>query len=201
MSSEIVEGKLVALEGIDNGGKSSHIDRLERRLLARGISCSITKELSTPVGELVWKYLREGSFSPHLKTLLFAADRVERVDKQVRPALEDGKVVLADRWSLSAVVYRGVEGFDTEYVLAVNSKTIQPDKMFLIDIPAELSVKRGELGNKPHPYTIEFLDNARKHYLELAALDKNIEVIDGTQPFDVINDHLFQQILKLREDK
>jgi len=108
MSREIIEGKLVALEGIDNVGKSSHIDRLERRLLARGIPCIITKELSTPVGELVWRYLREGSFSPHLKTLLFAADRVERVEKQVTPALRDGKIVLADRWYLSAIVYRAV---------------------------------------------------------------------------------------------
>ena len=198
---DIERGRLVALEGIDNGGKSSHIDSLERRLLARGIDCQITKELSTPIGELVWKYLREGNFSPHLKTLLFAADRIERIDKQVRPALEKGKIVLADRWSLSAIVYRGVENFDTEYVLAVNSKTMKPDKMFLIDIPAELSVKRGELGNKPHPYSIEFLDNARRHYLELAGKNSNIEVIDGTQPFDVINDHLFQQILKLKENK
>ncbi len=98
-------------------------------------------------------------------------------------------------------MYRGVEGFDAEYVLAVNSKTLQPNKIFLIDIPAELSVKRGELGNKPHPYSIEFLDNARRHYLELAGKDSDIEVIDGTQSFDVINNLLLQRILKLREGK
>ena len=97
-----------------------------------------------------------------------------------------------------AIVYRSVESFDTEYVLAVNSRTLQPDHLFLIDIPAELSVKRGELSNKPHPYTTEFLDKARQQYLRLATLDKNIEIIDGTQPFDEINDHLFKQILKLR---
>lgn len=201
MIKEAIEGKLVALEGIDNVGKSSHIDRLERGLLARGILCVVTKELSTPVGELVWRYLREGNFSSHLKTLLFAADRIERVEKQVTPALKDGKIVLADRWSLSAIVYRTVEGFDTEYVIAVNSRTIKPDHIFLIDIPADLSVRRGELTNKPNPYSVEFLDRARSQYLHLASLEKNIEVIDGTQPFDIINDHLFEQILNLRSSK
>lgn len=190
-------GKLIALEGIDNVGKSSHLDQLERRLLARGVPCQITKELTTEVGEVIWKYLARGNFSSHMKTLLFAADRVERVEKQVQPALEAGKIVMADRWALSAMVYRFVEGFDTEYVKAVNSLTIKPIKTFLLDIPAEQSIIRRNATNKPEAYTVEFLDKARTHYLQLAATDSSVTVLDGTKPFLELNNILFEEILKI----
>lgn len=192
-----MKGKLVALEGIDNVGKSSHIDRLERRLTANQIEVVTTKELTTKVGSVVWDYLRTGDFSSHMKALLFAADRVERVEKQVMPAINAGRLVIADRWALSAMVYRFVEGFDTEYVSAVNSLTLQPDLTFLLDISGAMSIQRRNLTQKPEAYSEDFLNRARNHYLELAKGDPKVIVIDGSQPFMNINDQLYERIVGL----
>jgi dTMP kinase len=188
------KGKLIALEGIDNAGKTSHITHLKDKLEARGIKCLTTKELTSDIGILTLNYLKTGNFSPHLKTLMFAADRQERVEREVIPAINAGQIVLADRWVLSAIVYRAVEDFDTEYVMAVNALTLKPDFIFLIDITAEESMHREEHSDKFNPYTEDFLRKARQHYLAIADQFPNIEVIDGALRFDEINDYILDKI-------
>ncbi len=201
MANTSHRGKLIALEGIDNAGKTSHITELRRKLEERGIKCQTTKELTSDIGQLTLRYLKAGGFSSHLKTLMFAADRQERVEREVEPALEDGQVVLADRWILSAMVYRAVEGFDTEYVMAVNSRTLEPDFMFLIDIPVEESIDREAKSDKFNPYNAEFLANARQRYLEIAGRFPNVEIIDGTLPFEDINEYLLRKIESLMSEQ
>lgn len=194
MPDEAKRGKLIALEGIDNAGKTSHITHLKSKLEAKGIPCLATKELTSNIGRLTLEYLKSGKFSSHLKTLMFAADRQERVEREIEPALNEGQIVLADRWILSALTYRAVEGFDTEYVMAVNSLTLQPDFMFLIDIPAEESIKREENSDKFNPYNAEFLATARQKYLDAAKQFPNVEIIDGTQSFEEINNYILSRI-------
>lgn len=190
-------GKLIAFEGIDNVGKSSHVEELAKKLKMMNMPCEVAKEMTSPFGKIIRENLKKSNFSSHLKTLLFAADRVELVERMVKPCLEKNGIVLADRWTMSAIVYRTVEGFDVDYVAMVNSKTIKPDHVFLIDLPAELSIKRGESAGKFTPYSLDFLHKARGEYLRLAKLNNNIEIIDGGEDFNKINSHLFGRILEI----
>ena len=123
---------------------------------------------------------------------MFASDRFIRQEKEVSPALNDGRIVLADRWVLSAVVYRAVEKISDEYVFNVNEFALKPDLIIILDIPAELAVERGKLANRPCPYSLDFLKKARLEYLRTANT-VGAFVIDGSLPKDQVT----QEILML----
>ena len=105
------------------------------------------------------------------------------------PALQNGSLVLADRWNVSAYVYRGLEGYDLRFVKAVNSKIPQADLTIVLDLPVKLSLRRGEEAKKPCPYTAEQLEQARKLYGDYARTTKS-PIVDATQPLGTIFEQL-----------
>ena len=183
------KGLLVALEGIDNAGKTSHITRLAEYFQRKGREVLATKELTSPIGPFIWEGLYAKNLTAFLKTYLFATDRAIRYEHFVLPALQKGNLVLADRWNVSAYVYRGFEGYDLRFVKAVNSKIPQADLTIVLDLPVKLWLKRGEEAKKPCPYTADQLEEARRLYSEYARATKS-PVIDATQSFGVIFEQL-----------
>ena len=181
------------LEGIDNVGKTTQISRLSIWLDSKRASHCISRELTTPIGHLIRSYFGTPPFTPILKTLLFAADRMQRLDQDIEPALRANMIVLADRWVLSAIAYRAVEGLDRQFVLQVNSLVKVPDVTILIDIPSDESWKRGQLNNKPCPYSADFLKEVRRVYLELAD-EFQIPVVDGLPPPEQVSASIIQAI-------
>lgn len=73
-----MKGLLVALEGIDNCGKTTQAGLVSTYFESLGIGCVVARELTTPIGELIRSYFGRKDFTPILKTLLFAADRMQR---------------------------------------------------------------------------------------------------------------------------
>jgi len=185
-------GKLIDLEGIDNCGKTTQAYLVSAWLNSRKQPSVVTKELTTPVGRLIKWYFGQESFPPILKVLLFAGDRFIRQVKEVSPAINKGKIVIADRWVSSAVVYRAVESISTDYVIKVNDFALKPDVIIILDVPAALAVERGKLAKRPCPYSLDFLKKARLEYLRIAETVGAI-VIDGSLPKDQVT----QEILRL----
>jgi len=183
------KGLLVALEGIDNAGKTSHITRLAEYYQRQGSEVLTTKELTSPIGPFIWEGLYAKNLTAFLKTYLFATDRAIRYERFVLPALQNGNLVLADRWNVSAYIYRGLEGYDLRFVKAVNSKIPQADLTIVLDLPVKLSLKRGEEAKKPCPYTAEQLERARKLYGDYVRTTKS-PIVDATQPFGTIFEQL-----------
>jgi len=179
------KGLLVALEGIDNAGKTSLIARLAEYFQRSGIPVTTTKELTSPIGAFIWEGLYAKNLTPFLKTYLFATDRAIRYERAVKPALEKGLLVLADRWNVSAYVCRGLEHFDVRFVKAVNSKIPTADLTVILDLSVKLSVKRGEEAKKPNPYSAAQLEEARKLYLKYAR-ETTCPVVDATQSTGVV---------------
>lgn len=171
---------LIVFEGIDNAGKTTQVAKLGNRLESKRIPHLITRELTTPIGRVIHSYLGKLAFTPVLKTLLFAADRMQRLEQDVEPALSEGKIVLADRWILSAVAYRSVEGLDSEYVLQVNSTARSADMTILIDVPTDEAWRRGVASNRPCPYPADFLEEVREVYLQLTK-EFEIPIVNGLQ--------------------
>lgn len=174
-----MKGLLVAFEGIDNCGKTTQSNLVSAHFESLGIGCVVTRELTTPIGALIRSYFRREDFTPILKTLLFAADRMQRQEQIVRSALASGKIVIADRWTLSAVVYRKAEGLSSDFVSQVNAFALHPDLTILIDIDAATSEKRGRESGKSCPYPQEFLEKVRLIYLAIAK-STELPVLDGT---------------------
>lgn len=188
-----MSGRLIVFEGIDNAGKTTQISNLSDWLNPRRVPHLISKELTTPIGHLIRSYFGALPFTPVLKTLLFAADRMQRLEQEIQPALKSNMIVLADRWVLSAVAYRTVEGLDQQFVLQVNSLARAPDLTILLDIPPNEAWGRGQVNSKPCFYSPDFLRQVRQVYLELA--DRlQIPVVNGLQPPDQVSIAIIQAI-------
>ena len=77
-----------------------------------------------------------------MEALLFAVDRVDHVEKEIKPMLENGKIVVSDRYVYSTLAYQGAAGLDIKWIEEINRLALSPDLAIYIDVPPEVVVKR-----------------------------------------------------------
>jgi len=77
-----------------------------------------------------------------VEALLFAVDRVDHVEKEIKPALENEKIVVSDRYVYSSLAYQGAAGLDLRWIEEINRLALPPDLAIYIDVPPEVVVKR-----------------------------------------------------------
>ena len=148
--SDMAAGKFITFEGGEGSGKSTQAQRLAERLGARGIDVVVTREPGgSPFAEALRALILDPETPPHSalsEALLFYAARADHLEKTIRPALNDGRWVICDRFSDSTRVYQSEAGglpaevFDAleEMVVAPTS----PDLTLILDLPAELGLGR-----------------------------------------------------------
>ena len=192
-------GLLVAFEGIDNAGKTTQVQHVADWVKSRGWNTLISQEMRTGIGQCFRAEFEAGKLSPRVKALLFAADRYQRLETEIIPALEQGAVVLADRWSLSALVYRTIEGQGVALAEFVNKDVIPPDITFLLDIDPDLAYHRGQIANRHSPYTADFLRLVQKRYLEIAGQGQLI-VVDGSRPVERVTESIIEHLEPLLKE-
>jgi len=132
-------GALIVIEGIDGAGKSTQAKSLLRRLRDKGISAVYFREPSRGRWgrELKRKAKQLGSLSPEQELELFLKDRRENVEKNLKPALRAGRVVVLDRYYFSTIAYQGAKGLDRERIRRLNERFApKPDLVFILDIKA-----------------------------------------------------------------
>ena len=107
-------GRFVTLEGGEGVGKSTQVRALHSALSGRGIDCLVTREPGGSEGAEAIRGLLLGGedarWSPAAEALLFAAARADHVEKTIRPAIEQGRWVLSDRFLDSSLAYQGGAG-------------------------------------------------------------------------------------------
>ncbi|PVX27714.1 MAG: dTMP kinase [Candidatus Bathyarchaeum sp.] len=139
------QGTFICIEGLDGSGKTTHAHRLVRNLQQRGFDAVYTTEPSTgELGTFIRGTILEGKkrIPRVVEALLFAVDRVEHFEKDVKPALKEGKVVVSDRCVYSSLAYQGAAGLDLEWIEEINRYALPPDLALYIDVPPEVVVKR-----------------------------------------------------------
>jgi dTMP kinase len=176
---------LVTIEGIDGSGKSSLISSLGT--LLSDLSPVITREPgSTWVGDQVRRAVAE-RMDPVTEALLFAADHAAHLSTLVRPSLENGRLVISDRYSDSRYAYqqetlKGIIREPLEWLMALHSGwTIRPDLTFLIVLPVDEALSRmGDKRNREHFENHDLLMRVQENYLTLAGIDPSrFVIIDG----------------------
>jgi dTMP kinase len=141
----VKKGIFVCIEGLDGSGKTTHAYRLVQNLQKRGFDAVYTTEPGR--GEL-GKFIRASVLQGKkrvprvVEAVLFAVDRVEHMEKDVKPALMEGKVVVSDRCVYSSLAYQGAAGLDLEWIEEINHFALPPDLALYIDVPPEVVVKR-----------------------------------------------------------
>jgi dTMP kinase len=159
----------IVLEGIDGCGKSTHAKLLATWLEMQGKKVYLTSEPTHGrIGQLIREIL-SGSLEVDPKTLalLFTADRAEH-QEEIKSALDEGKVVVCERYYYSTVAYQNAQGVDWDWLLDLNKFAIQPDVVILLDIPLEEAERRytgGEVFEKT-----SFLSKVRSNYSQFPEL-------------------------------
>ncbi len=137
-------GRFIAIEGIDGSGTTSQTRLLGEWLRRRGFSVLETREPTPgPVGALARKHLgiTDVPLDPASLALLFAADRIDHIRREIGPAVAAGVVVLSDRYLLSSLAYQALD-CDEAWVREINRYAPVPDLTLLLDVPAEIAAAR-----------------------------------------------------------
>jgi dTMP kinase len=145
-----VTGHFITIEGGEGAGKSTQLKRLAEEIRSRGHDVIETREPGgSPGAEAIRHLLLEGEgdrWTPETEALLFAAARADHVAKLIKPALQQGKWVLCDRFLDSSLAYQGgASGVGTETIRQlheIGSNGLLPDRTLLLQLPAEAAAAR-----------------------------------------------------------
>jgi dTMP kinase len=138
-------GFLICVEGLDGCGKTTQTKLLVKNLRVRGFNAMYTAEPSRgKIGSFLKKYCLQGEkrVSSAVEALLFAADRVEHLKEEVVPALNEGKIVVSDRYIYSSLAYQGAAKLDLCWIREINKMAISPDLAVFIDVEPETAIQR-----------------------------------------------------------
>ncbi len=140
-------GFFVSLEGTDGAGKTTQVQRLKTRLEVSGLEVVTVREPGgTAIGEQVRDILKNpaSKIGNKAELLLFAACRAQLIEEIITPALAAGKIVIADRFVDSTVVYQGIGRGLIEEVDAVNAVAVDyvPDQTYVLSVSPEVAAQR-----------------------------------------------------------
>ncbi len=197
----------ITFEGSEGCGKSTQVQRLAARLERAGVPYLVTREPGgTPIGETIRELLQfaphGGGMTPQTELLLFEASRSQLVRETIKPTLESGLCVIADRFFDSTTVYQGVaRKLDQEIVERLNAFAVGdcvPNVTFVLDVDAETAGSRMQeprRADRMEQESTEFYDRVRTGYRELAARDPHrIVLIDGARPVDEVENEIWEMI-------
>ncbi|MGN7752823.1 dTMP kinase [Sinorhizobium sp. 22678] len=193
----LTKGLFITFEGGEGAGKSTQMRLLAQALSARGYRVLTTREPGGSAGaEAVRHVLLSGaaeSFGVRMEAILFAAARSDHVEEVIRPALQQGTIVLCDRFMDSSRVYQGVTGnlepafVETMERVAVNG--VIPDCTIIFDLPASVGLERARrraANDSPDRFEKEQLathEKRREAFLDIAAADpERCRVVDANRP-------------------
>jgi len=194
------KGVFICVEGLDGCGKTTQTRLLVERLEKKGYDAIYTAEPSRGnIGKFIKEYCLHGEkrVSSIVEALLFAADRFEHVEKDVFPALNEGKLVVSDRYVYSSLAYQGAAGLDLEWIEKLNEHAIRPDLALFIDVEPETVIQR----LKPRKSVMENLETQRKvrevyvRFVEKGELVK----IDGNKSEQEVADNILTVVLGFLE--
>lgn len=199
----------ITLEGTEGSGKSSVLGRLKDWLMENGHGVVLTRE---PGGSRLGRTLRSilldisnQDLTGEAELFLYLADRAQHVRQVIKPALDEGMLVLCDRYADSTVVYQGYgRGLDPKLLHQFNEVAVQgvwPDLTLLLDIDPEIGLKRAMSRNlaegicnsegRFEAESLLFHHRIRDGYLAWAAVNRHrFAVIDASKT----PDEVFEQI-------
>jgi dTMP kinase len=196
-------GVFITFEGSEGCGKSTQVQRLASRLEQAGVRTLVTREPGgTAIGEKIRDLLQFApesfAITPETELLLFEASRSQLVRETIQPALEQGMVVISDRFFDSTTVYQGVaRNLSPEIVETLNAFAIgpaRPDVTFILDVDVEIArsrllrrVRPVAVNDRMEQEPIEFYERVCEGYRILAAREPDcFIVIDGGQSPEAI---------------
>jgi dTMP kinase len=198
----------ITFEGVEGCGKSTQARLLYYRLVKLAIPALLTHEPGvTALGKKIARLLKRESdtaISPLAELLLFNASRAQHLEGIILPALQEGKIVICDRFADSTTAYQGYgRGINLDTVLATNrmaTRGLTPNLTILLDVPVEkgLTRKKDRKNDRFHAENLAFHRRVRQGFLKLASESPGRWlVIDGTQSQEKIAGIIWEKVSNL----
>jgi len=195
----------ITFEGSEGCGKTTQVQKLAERLARSGVTHLVTREPGgTPIGETIRELLQfaphNSSMTPETELFLFEASRSQLVREIIKPALERGMCVIADRFFDSTTVYQGAaRTLDRELIERLNTFAVGdciPDVTFVLDVDAATAKSRMQGPRKTdrmEQQPAEFYERVREGYRALAKREPSrVVLIDGSRTADEIENEIWK---------
>lgn len=196
-----MKGKLITIEGPDGAGKTTQVKKISEYLRTKGFKVLVTREPGgTSLGEKLRKLLLtlEGeSPVPEAEALIYAASRAQLVKKVIVPALENGYIVLCDRFVDSSLAYQGwARGLGIKELTDINGwflKNNWPDLTIILDVDPSQSLKRlSKEKDRLESENLEFHKKVREGFLKVHSMyPDRTRLVDASQN----PEHVFEAVL------
>lgn len=203
------KGLFLTIEGPDGSGKSTQIGFITEFLQSRGYETVLTREPGgTQIGEKIRDIILDKEnreMDPMTETMLYAASRAQHVAQIIKPALEEGKAVICDRFVDSSIAYQGYGRKLGDSVTYINEYAIMgcvPDITFLMKIPPDRSMDRITSGSRDRLELekMEFHRRVYEGYMELEKLfPARITGIDAGRSIEEIKEEIHKHLERLLE--
>jgi len=180
-------GKLIVFEGLDGSGQSTQAEFLKDFLKEKGYKVILTKEptLDSQAGKEIKGVLeKKKKISPKELQELFAKDRKEHLKTLIIPALEQGKVVISDRYFFSSFAYGQASGLDLNWLIKINNEFLLPDITFFLAVSPKVCLERIKKRKKERTLfeEKEKLEKVYRNYQKIAKKFPNVKIINGEKP-------------------
>jgi len=197
----------ITFEGSEGCGKTTQVQRLASRLESSAVPLLVTREPGgTAIGESIRELLQfapeNSNITPETELLLFEASRSQLVREIIKPALERGMCVIADRFFDSTIAYQGAaRKLDQEMVDRLNAFAVGdcvPDITFILNVDAETAATRMHKPRKPdrmEQQPAEFYEYVREAYRGLAEREPNrIVLVDASANADQVQCEIWETL-------
>ncbi|SVD39015.1 uncharacterized protein METZ01_LOCUS391869, partial [marine metagenome] len=191
---------LINLEGIDGCGKSTQCKLLKGKFQEKNKNVIVLKEPTNgKYGVKLWEMLKGQRKATTEEILhLFVMDRKEHVNEKISPALNDGKIVLMDRYYYSTMAYQAAAGIDVDRIRKDNEFAPKPDIVLIFDLPVDLAMKRVVGHSVADAFEKEeHLEKVRQAYLNLES-DPLVRIIDSSRTPDEIFDEVWNLVSEVK---
>jgi dTMP kinase len=204
-------GAFITFEGSEGCGKSTQVTRLASRLEQAGLRVLVTREPGgTAIGEKIRDLLQFApesfAMTPETELLLFEASRSQLVRETIRPALEQGSVVISDRFFDSTTVYQGVaRKLNPDLVATLNDFAVGSDRPGLtIILDVDVATARARMLRRVRPAAatdrmeqepLEFYERVSEGYRDLAQREPaRIRLLDGSRSPDEVESEIWREV-------
>lgn len=188
---------LIAVEGIDGAGKTTQVKMLREALERAGESPVVSKEPTNgPWGKIIKESASQGRLSPEAELDAFLHDRTEHVETLIAPALEQGKVVILDRYFYSSIAYQGSRGANVEEIRSImESRFPIPDAVFVLDIDPAVGIHRIAHSRGEEPNHFEDRGNlSRARAIFRSMVSPNIHHINGAMARESVHSAIIERL-------
>ena len=211
-----MRGLFITFEGIEGCGKTTQIRILDDYLKARGHTTILTREPGgTAIGEKIRQVLlnaQHKEMRPLTELLLYAAGRCQHIHQIILPSLENGKIVLCDRYSDATDAYQGeARGIDKKFLKTIHelaTENLKPNLTLLLDCPVEIGLRRtqereSEMVGQTNLDRFEkeakdFHERVRQGYLKIARAEpQRVKVVDAMSDVQTIHEKIVEEVMRI----